>query len=585
VKKWSQAAVLSWYFQFHAFFPEEIKMKTWLRSLCQKKSLKKQTRRTARPQLEGLEDRQVPTVTFHGGALLANVEVQALYYGSDWSTNSTLAAQRAQLDAFLNYTVQSPYMLMLNNAAYGVGNGTFNPGVLDAITLTPNSTITDGQLQNALQGVIATGNLQAPDSNRLYVIFVQDNVAVQRSDGSTSRVNFRGYHSAFLDTFPTPYLDHDIHYVVVPYPGGSVGNTTVPGLGVLNSLTLTTARELADAVTDPDFNYKATGWREDALGADIGDLPPQAGMGDQIVYLNSYAVQRIADQHDQAMTPWSVGAAQPVNFALLGNNWLWERTSAAGWSIVATNAASVSDQGIDNHGQAMVDYVTTNGNAYEFHDGSSSSVFLASGVAQAKAGQGVSYVLFNKDSQNITWVKEFNDAGNSWRTVLAYNGGTGAGIRQIDTGTDKYGVNAVDLLYTSGVAGMQSDTDGWHYLMSNVKQVSGGQMGYAILLDTSGNAYTYNEWVGSPTFLTGSVAQVTTGSDQTGNITFGVVYNSGPAYEYRPASNQWTYVATSVQALSKERLGLVDVLFTSGYAETFDSSGLHFLFNSVTAVA
>jgi hypothetical protein len=54
--------------------------------------------------------------------------------------------------------------------------------------------------------------------------------------------------------------------------------------------------------------------------------------------------------------------------------------------------------------------------------------------------------------------------------------------------------------------------DGWHFLGNNVKQVSGGQMGNAIVLDQNGNASTYDEWSGVLTFLSGGVAHVTTGS-------------------------------------------------------------------------
>ena len=36
------------------------------------------------PTLERLEDRLVPTVTYHGGTLLPHVEVQGMYLGSDW---------------------------------------------------------------------------------------------------------------------------------------------------------------------------------------------------------------------------------------------------------------------------------------------------------------------------------------------------------------------------------------------------------------------------------------------------------------------------------------------------------------------
>ncbi len=63
-------------------------------------------------------------VTYHGGGVLPHVEVQALYLGSDWSTNSALHNQTGQTEGFLNNIVNSSYMDMLTNAGYGVGRGT-----------------------------------------------------------------------------------------------------------------------------------------------------------------------------------------------------------------------------------------------------------------------------------------------------------------------------------------------------------------------------------------------------------------------------------------------------------------------------
>src|SRR5947208_1033468 len=73
-------------------------------------------RKSVQPALEALETRDVPTVTFHGGPLLRNVEVQGLYLGSDWSTNATLRQQSGQFEGFLNNIVHSSYMDMLTNA-------------------------------------------------------------------------------------------------------------------------------------------------------------------------------------------------------------------------------------------------------------------------------------------------------------------------------------------------------------------------------------------------------------------------------------------------------------------------------------
>jgi hypothetical protein len=44
---------------------------------------------------------------------------------------------------------------------------------------------------------------------------------------------------------------------------------------------------------------------------EVGDLS-----ANQTVFLNGFAVQRIADQNDQAMTPLGATDAQPVDFVL-----------------------------------------------------------------------------------------------------------------------------------------------------------------------------------------------------------------------------------------------------------------------------
>src|SRR5262249_29460304 len=116
-------------------------------------------RNRARPALEGLEGRQLLTVTYGGGALLPKVDVQALYYGSDWN-NSTYTVQKNKLEDFLSEIVDSSYMDMLNKAGYGVGRGTSDQGMIDPVSL--NSQVTDSQLRTALQGDIGKG-LKSPN--------------------------------------------------------------------------------------------------------------------------------------------------------------------------------------------------------------------------------------------------------------------------------------------------------------------------------------------------------------------------------------------------------------------------------------
>src|SRR5262249_59051075 len=128
--------------------------------------------RTRRLELDALEERQMLSVTFHGGAVLPNVEVQGYYYGSDWYNNSTLYSQTGYLDGYLGNIVNSPYMDMLNNAGYGVGRGSSSGGTIALANIDKTKSVDDSILRRDLQGNIDNGAMQKPDGNRLYVIFV-----------------------------------------------------------------------------------------------------------------------------------------------------------------------------------------------------------------------------------------------------------------------------------------------------------------------------------------------------------------------------------------------------------------------------
>jgi hypothetical protein len=535
-----------------------------LRHLLPGRSRKSVTKPTStRPGLESLEDRQVPTITYHGGALMPHVEVQALYMGSDWATPA-YSSQANFLDGFLNNVVHSSYMDMLTNAGYGVGRGSFDSGTISMTNINRNFFLTDGMIRNELQRDIFLGGLKQPDANRLYVVFVEDNVAVMGSDGSNSIRDFLGYHGAFLGQDAFGRLA-DIRYAVIPYHGGWMGNAQVSSLSTLDSMTEAASHEIAEAVTDPDVNYKRLGWYDDQLNGENGDIVNQ-----QYVFLNGYAVQKMPDLNDQPMTPFGATANQRTSFVVTPTGDLLEHT-ANGWIPLATGVASVSDQAIDNSGRVMVDIVTRTGSAWEFHAGGG-WVSLGSGVTSAKAGDGVSYVLLNNGK-----LLEYHDATASWQLV-------GTGVAAIDAGTDQYGVNKVDVINVLGAAWEYSDTSGWHFLDNNVRQVSAGRNGIAELLLFNGDAYHYTETTGSYILLDSGVAQITAGTDQNGNFMIDLVTFGGSAYEYRVGSG-WSFLSNNVVQISKGHNGVTDVLFSDGSAYEHDLSGWLFLTNGAWQVA
>jgi hypothetical protein len=325
-------------------------MSTWLRNLRSRKPLSKPRLRSARPQVEALESREVPTVTYHGGAVLQNVEVQPFYYGSDWSNIPAYSAQRSQLDNYLQYLVQSSYTGVMLGNAYGTGPGSSSGDYSSQAALDKTQYLKDSTIRSTLQSSINKGLLQEPDANRLYVVFVEDGVTILNDNfnNETSAKDFAGYHMAFGGTDASGHAA-DIHYAVVSYQS-------------LYGMTMTTSHELAEAITDPNVNYKTKGWYDDNLNGEIGDVCAWS-----TAYLAGYAVQRVVDRNDQPMTPYSAGLSRPVQFALQGGGYLYEHSSS-GWTFINSGVTSVSDQGSDLNGNAMVDYITSGGYAYEFHD-------------------------------------------------------------------------------------------------------------------------------------------------------------------------------------------------------------------------
>ncbi len=271
--------------------------------------------RRALPQVEGLEERRVMTVTPHGGSVLPHVEAAPIFYGSRWHLSAQTEADAAYLTGFLQDVTNSPYMDMLANAGYGVGRGsaagaTFaSDGWSEPDTLDATQTLTDSNVQATLQWWINNDGKFAglqPDGNRLYVIFVEPGVVAADNTGNSS-ANGGGtmlaYHNSFAgqDAFGN---NVNIRYAVIPYADGAVNNA-MSWLTTRDSMTSSASHELAEAVTDPDLSA----WWENGTGSEIGE----AGLtANQQVYVDGYAVQRIADQNDQPMTPSDATADRPV---------------------------------------------------------------------------------------------------------------------------------------------------------------------------------------------------------------------------------------------------------------------------------
>jgi hypothetical protein len=338
-----------------------------------------------KPMLEGLEERLTPTVAYHGGPLLSNVAVQGLYIGDQWITNSTLFSQRQYLEGFLKTVVNSSYMDTLTNAGYKVARGSFTPGTVSGNTLAAGSTLTDSYIQSMLASDISAGLLQPVSSNSLYVCFIEPNIMVKSFEGTTSAVE-TGHHYAFKTANGSV-----VRYAVVNYPGGTVNNASFSFLSAIDTMTTTASHEIAESATDPDHLFGTTAWFDDENNGEIGDIP--AG---HVMYIKGYAMQELVNQNDLLMTPSQATSDRAVSFMLRSDGIFVEVVNGVANDLLF-GMSSISAQGIDSHGHAMVDVMNSSGYAWEFHDtgAGGTTVYLGSGIKSAVAGQRVSFLLYN----------------------------------------------------------------------------------------------------------------------------------------------------------------------------------------------
>jgi hypothetical protein len=579
--------------------------RTWIRKLfapqpaptttCRSNSARRAVKSRPRKvllQVEALEQRTVPAVTYHGGALLPSVEAQALYLGDNWVNDPNLNhTAHLTLDPFLSDIVNSPYMDALTTAGYNVGRGSASPGAFDPQTLDSSTFLAISTIPTIIQHDINNRLLQEPDANRLYCVYVEPNVAVGNSNFSSINA-FLGYHSTFPgnDSSGTPII---IRYAVMAWGGGSTvggwGNITDPWLSPVQQDTLVSSHELAEAVTDPDIGRGIGGWFDDKVG-EVADI-----VAHSTYYLDGYAVQRISDRKEQAMTSAKGTANLDATFFLNANG-TWGVDY--GGSPVAINSpkagvgvAKLTDQSIDFEGRAVVDIVLANGDAWEYHLGGAgigpdftTNPFVPIGtkISQAVAAQGGSSYLLGTNGQ-VTEIYSDHAIGGAYDNHNHFHPdgfvrdvNTAGRVTRISAGTDVFGVSAVGFLRSNGNLLQDSDSTGVYANLLGMTDISMGRQGISVALDTSNNASLLTELTSGSVqvqFLAANVLQATAGTDAFGNYQYDLVFTDHTAVEFSSTSQQTTSLGSNISSVSKARLGETGVLFTDGTAFVHTSAG------------
>ena len=225
--------------------------------------------RSFQPNFEALDSRIVPTVSYHGGPVLAHVEVHNVFYGQNWAAGGPSAMNA--LNKFQSDIVQSPYLAMLGE--YGVGRGTEGKSDLVAGSSSPanNSQVSEATIQTMLAGQINGGLLPEENGKQLYFVYLAPNV----KSGWDQANNALAHHGSFqmlarhqlpyVGGFITYYTTDTVYYAVVTNPAGNSGFNN--SLTTFQNQTEVSSHELAEAVTDPDIRQAGnnTDWNNSHL--------------------------------------------------------------------------------------------------------------------------------------------------------------------------------------------------------------------------------------------------------------------------------------------------------------------------------
>jgi hypothetical protein len=201
-----------------------------------------------------------PHLQYHGGPVIGSVEVVLILWGGFWTQPAGVTLQ-ANLNSFFDFILTSVFMDTLqeyNTPSTVIRKGrrvaTVNDPTQPGNPIAGGTTVSDAQIQQKLQMLIANHTVPATTPNTLYFVYLPPNTVVTFQGGASCQA-FCGYHE---------HINNNIFYAVEPFitcAGCSFGP-------ILDSLTKVSSHELAEAITDPDGNA----WFDPNTGDEIGDI-------------------------------------------------------------------------------------------------------------------------------------------------------------------------------------------------------------------------------------------------------------------------------------------------------------------------
>jgi hypothetical protein len=251
-------------------------------------------------RLERLEDREVPSVTSHGGPIIPNVQVEAIFYGSAWTNPADpnyaqLSVLSTDIQRYLSTITGSSYLDGLSQYYMMNGSQCVDPGRgqlagTDFVNVAPGQAVDETAIRTFLQSEVNGGRLPAPNGNTLYMLFLPPNVFLRGLDTT----NQDAYHNSYRDN-----AGRTFYYAGISSPTGNyVTNNEfwTQGLTPFQAMTEITSHELVEAISDPILGQ---GWLDSSTPAnkEIADIAGDQLPGlAQASRLDGYVVQKYWSQ-------------------------------------------------------------------------------------------------------------------------------------------------------------------------------------------------------------------------------------------------------------------------------------------------
>jgi hypothetical protein len=397
--------------------------------------------RSAPLTVEKLDDRILPAgVTYHGGAIIPNVRVEPIFYGSSWSANATLKQQAQDITTFWQSLTNSSYMDELgqyfqyryaggqfvgltyvgHGSTHGAditGDGPTSGTVYDNPDTTGASS-SNLTTQDVVRREMLVGNVDSANQNTLYIVYLAPGVQFNTQNGNITSAGYYGYHdhSGANDGFyyGASWIP-SFNYAVLGYPGSASTN-------VFPTLTWHSTHEFAEAVTDPDLS---TGWYLNNAQNEIGDLAN--GITGQ---LGSYTVEYQWSNQDNAPALW---------------------TGTAHWARMANGTVSQTISALNKNGVEEMFGIGGSGYLYmQIQDGANGGwhgnwQYLNGAGKQFAVGKEANglLTLFAIGTDNsVSYLNEVspgNWSGAQWHPI----GGPGTWGNAIAVGSDSWGQQEV----------------------------------------------------------------------------------------------------------------------------------------------